>query len=73
MQNVSFWHRVLKIVSLVVVSAGIGLHVSLQYQSLLLAGLVCIALIVIDVICIRVIWPHHASQAHAAVLQTTQH
>lgn len=71
MQNVPFWHRVLKIVSLVVVSAGIGLHVFLQYPSLLLAGLVCIALIVIDVICIRLIWPQHASQA--AVLQTTQH
>ena len=72
MQNVSFWHRILKIVSLVVVSAGIGLHVSLQYQSLLLAGLVCIALIVIDVICIRVIWPQHVEHPRTAELQATR-
>jgi uncharacterized membrane protein len=72
MQNVTFWHRVLKIVSLVVVSAGIGLHVSLQYQSFLLAGLVCVALIIIDVICIRVIWPQHISHPHTAELQTTR-
>jgi hypothetical protein len=71
MQNVPIWHRILRIVSLLVVSTGIGLYVTSQYQSLLLAGLVFIALIAIDAICVWLILPQHTAYAHAPALRIT--
>ena len=72
MQYVPILYRVLKIVSLLVVSAGIGLHVSLQYSSILLTGLVYLALITINVITAWVLFPIHIRKAHTTQLQTTR-
>lgn len=58
MQNVSIWRRALKIVSLLVVSIGICLHIYLQYPNPLLAGITCAAVVIINVICIRLLCPH---------------
>ena len=71
MQNVSLWHRVLKVISLLVVSIGICLHIYLQYPSPLLAGLTCAAIVIINAICIRLLWPHTETHKRSTTLQTS--
>ena len=61
MESLSFSRRLIKIAALGLVSLGLGLHIYLTYNSVLLAGLVLTAIGVVNILCISVLWPRPAA------------